>query len=121
VSDGLERLIDEWLDHYIGRFAASDIELAARVRWAMRHATVVGGPRDGDVVSIVGLIRYEPMPARMYDFAAIDAPTPLGLRLRRYRLQRFGKPFALDDPLQSHTSDLDLDPTYGNRYVLDTA
>lgn len=118
MSGDLRRLIDEWVDHYIGRFAASDAELVARVGWAMRHATIVGGPRDGEVVAIAHRVRYEPIPARMYVMASEIPPMP-ELGYRRYRLERFGKPFALSDPLQWHTTDLDLDPTYGNRYVLE--
>lgn len=119
TDESLQRLIDEWTRHYIDRFCASDIELAAQIRWAMRHATIVGGPRDGEIVAIQHPSRYEPVPAAAYFIA--EPPLSVETRVRRYRLERFGKPFYLDDPLQPHTTDLDLDPTYGNRYVLETA
>jgi hypothetical protein len=120
VRDDLQQLIDEWLRHYIDRFAVSDIKLAAQIRWAMRHATIVGGPRDGQIVAIQHHVFYEPLPPRIYNLAA-ETPRASDLtpKVRRYRLERLGKPFALNDPLQSHTTDFDLDPTYGNRYVLD--
>lgn len=53
------------------------------------NATIVGGPRDGKIVPVVGPMMYEPYPAPVRYFTPEEAAQPvISFAVREYTLSR---------------------------------